>query len=140
MNMLSMKVALGLVAAFACGAYADEAPRVSDEAVGERHGLSVEEVQRLRYYRKLTNEHMLEMSSFRIGKILWRLDNNRSDLPLAAAEFRMLQQAVGSGPAAAAAIGDAVDKVKTQRARIRDAGAPTIQILTPRETLSGISK
>jgi photosystem II stability/assembly factor-like uncharacterized protein len=122
--------------------HSQEAPQVSDEAVAQRHGITVEDVQRLQRYRHLTNEHMIEMAPSRIGKILWRLDNNLPDLPLAAAEFRQLQQLGGDEPVPATAIGGAIDQLKDRRSRVRELAGkePSVTAIGPNQTLSGLPK
>jgi photosystem II stability/assembly factor-like uncharacterized protein len=82
---------------------------------------------------------MIDMAPSRIGKILWRLDNNLPDLPLAAAEFRQLQQLGAGEPVAATPIGGAIDQLKEQRSRVRKlAGtAPGTAAISQNQTLSG---
>jgi photosystem II stability/assembly factor-like uncharacterized protein len=114
-----------------------DASQFSDQAVATRHGITLEDVQRLQRYRKLTNRTMMEMAPQRIGKILWRLDNNQPDMPLAAAEYRLLQQTGGEAPPPAA-LSASINQVKQQRLSVEQGTAnPTIQSVEARATLSG---
>jgi photosystem II stability/assembly factor-like uncharacterized protein len=63
---------------------------ISDQAVAERHGIAVRDVERLHNYRHLTNDDLIRMTPAKVRRALWRLDNPKPDQPLGAAQYRRL--------------------------------------------------
>ena len=98
---------------------AEPADVIADETVASKHGLSVSDVRRLRDYRGLSNSDLLEMSSSRVARTLWRLNNPRPDQPFAAAEYRQTQ--LTGGPDVrppAGALARAISQLKELRSQI----------------------